>query len=691
VTFINPLRQFLITLFVQCCIVFTAAAQPVVHLYDTSGIKVLGRFAALYEDPTGTMTVRQVSSPNLAANFKTGTTDIPNYNVTRSRIWARLHLMNHSPFTRCYLECGNPNVNAVEVYVQESNGNFESTESGFSVLPSMRKVRIHDLLFPLDLPTGSLVTIYVAMWDILPLQVHLNAGHPEQFIETYEARNFMHGAFFGLLFMLVIYNLFIYVSVRDKVYIYYVFYVTANAWFISFLTGYGIHVPGVARVLQFHPALVTYFLGAVSCLFSIVFLDMKRTFYNGYRTTLFMFFLLLTVPGLDLAGFKVESILLVQFYGLSFSIVSFIFGFIIYRRGYRSAKFYILGWSSYLVGLVIHISTDLKLLPFNAFTHNSLEIFTALEAILLSMAVGDKISLFKEEKEQAQHESLEAAKRNEQLVREQNVVLAEKVKERTYELEEQKKIVEEKNKEIVDSINYAKRIQYALLAHEELLKTGIPEHFVFFRPKDIVSGDFYWAADKGDTFWLAVCDSTGHGVPGAFMSLLNISYLNEAVIEKNILSPDKVLDHVRHKLIFNMDQSGGKDGMDGALLKFDKKNKKVTYAAAHNTLLKVSAGIATTFEADKMPIGKGESLKPFTLRDLHLVKGDMLYIYTDGFADQFGGPKGKKFKYRQLDELLTSIASLPLGEQHIKLEREFLEWKSNLEQVDDVCVIGIKV
>ena len=665
-----------------------SGAQQFVQLYDTSRILVLGKQMALFEDSTGKLTVDDVCCGPVSRAFRPGATEIPNYNVTRSKVWSRLVLVNRSGLGRWYLECGNPNVNTVEVYRPGADGTFSRISSGFRQRPGDRSIKIHDLLFALDLPRDSAVTVYVAMWDILPLQIHLNAGSAERFFEEYEERNFMHGAFFGLLFMLIVYNLFIYISVRDKVYIFYVFYVIANAWFISFLTGYGIHFPGIATVLQEHPALVTYFLGAVSCLFSIVFLDMKRTFYRGYRITLFMFFLLLTVPALDFAGFKVESILLVQIYGLSFSIISFIFGFIIYRRGYTSAKFYILGWTSYLVGLVVHISTDLKLLPFNAFTHNSLEIFTALEAILLSMAVGDKISLFKKEKEQAQEESLEAARRNEQLVREQNVVLAQRVKERTYELEEQKKIVEEKNKEILDSINYAKRIQYALLAHDDLLQSNLPEHFVFFRPKDIVSGDFYWAADKGDRFYLAVCDSTGHGVPGAFMSLLNISYLNEAVIEKNIAAPGKVLDHVRQRLITS--QGGGQDGMDGILLMLEKGATEVIYAAAHNPLLKVSDGVAITFEADKMPIGKGEKTVPFKEREIALKKGDMLYLYTDGYADQFGGPAGKKFKYRKLDELLTKISTLRMNEQKEILERTFLDWKADLEQVDDVCIVGIR-
>jgi serine phosphatase RsbU (regulator of sigma subunit) len=682
--------KFIKTVFIAAF--FTASVQAqVIHLYDTSGIRVIGRSISLLEDTGGTLTVAQVASPMLKNRFSQGRTDIPNYNVTRSKVWSRITFINHSATAKWYLECSNPNVKHVDFYQATAGGKFVPSKSGFGTLAGMRDIKVHHLLFRLVLPKDSLVTCYVCMYDILPLQVHLSVGNSERFIERYEAQDAMHGAFFGLLFMLVIYNIFIFFSVKDKVYLFYVLYVIANAWFISFLTGYGIYLPSfIAAVLQNHPALVTYFLGAASCLFNIIFLDMKRTYRKGYRITLFMFFLLLVIPVLDFSGRQVEAILLVQLLGLIFSVVSFIFGWIIWRRGYRSAKFYLLGWSAYLVGLILHISADLRLIPFNAFTHNSLEIFTAVEAILLSMAVGEKISIFKKEKEQAQQETLAAAQKNEQLVREQNVVLNQKVKERTLELEEQKKIIEEKNKEIVDSITYARRIQYALLAHENVLKRNLPGHFVLFRPKDIVSGDFYWASEKNDRFYLAVCDSTGHGVPGAFMSLLNISYLNEAINE-GINEPNAIFDHVRNRLIEDISQDGGQDGMDAILLAIDRKSGNIHCAAANNALVIVRNGHIIHYPADKMPIGKGENLKAFNLLKLEVSKGDMVYLYTDGFADQFGGPRGKKFKYRHLEEWLVSVAPLPLKEQKEILEKTFLDWKGALEQVDDVSVIGFRI
>jgi serine phosphatase RsbU (regulator of sigma subunit) len=255
----------------------------------------------------------------------------------------------------------------------------------------------------------------------------------------------------------------------------------------------------------------------------------------------------------------------------------------------------------------------------------------------------------------------------------------------------QKVIIEEKQKEILDSIHYAKRIQDGLFEHRELLQANIKENFILFQPKDIVSGDFYWAFRKGDLFYLAVCDSTGHGVPGAFMSLLNINFLNEAINEKALIQPNEIFDYVRERLIRSISKEGQMDGFDGILLCLDQKTNRLTYAAANNAPLLISQGIIAEQRKDKMPVGKGEIMDSFQLFTLDWKAGDMLYLYTDGYADQFGGPAGKKFKYKQLAALLLQNSQLQLDIQAELLHRIFIEWKGNLEQVDDVCIIGIRL
>lgn len=277
-------------------------------------------------------------------------------------------------------------------------------------------------------------------------------------------------------------------------------------------------------------------------------------------------------------------------------------------------------------------------------------------------------------------------------------------------ISQQKHLVEEKQKEILDSINYAKRIQYTLLAHADFLKEHLPDHFVYFNPKDIVSGDFYWAtsiskkqeaagssvprSENFKLFYLAVCDSTGHGVPGAFMSLLNIGFLSEAINEKNILEPHEILNYARERLTNSISREGQKDGFDGILMRFEIENNKINsikYAAANNAPIIISENNMLELPKDRMPVGKGEKAESFTLFNVNFNPGDTIYLYTDGFADQFGGDKGKKFKYKQLNELLTDINQKNTQEQSSVLQTTFQRWKGDLEQVDDVLVIGIKL
>jgi serine phosphatase RsbU (regulator of sigma subunit) len=262
-------------------------------------------------------------------------------------------------------------------------------------------------------------------------------------------------------------------------------------------------------------------------------------------------------------------------------------------------------------------------------------------------------------------------------------------------IEEQKSVVEESKKEIIDSIHYARRIQSALLAHNDFLKSHLPDHFVLFKPKDIVSGDFYWAtsvnSDDGNRFYIAVCDSTGHGVPGAFMSLLSISYLSEAINEKNIEAPGDVFNYVRTRLTESVSRDGQQDGFDGILLCFNKKGNSISYAAANNAPVIIHQNNINHLPYSKMPVGTSVRNDSFETFSINYQKGDVLYLYTDGYADQFGGERGKKFMYKKLDQLLLDIHKDNLSEQKNCLLSTFDTWKGNLEQVDDVCVIGISL
>lgn len=267
-------------------------------------------------------------------------------------------------------------------------------------------------------------------------------------------------------------------------------------------------------------------------------------------------------------------------------------------------------------------------------------------------------------------------------------------KKANLEISAQKKIVEEKNREVLDSIQYARRIQHALLPAADKIRERFTGSFILFLPRDIVSGDFFWTSSASlNGNYLAVCDSTGHGVPGAFVSLLNISYLNEAVNEKNIEAPGDVFNYVRSKLISQLHEYESQDGMDGILFRLHPQQPyMLEYAAANNVPVIIRDGQVIELEKDRMPIGKSHYHDAsFTTFRYTLRPGDLVIAYTDGYADQFGGPNGKKFRYKALNELLLRNAALPPAEICKLLEEQFRTWKGELEQVDDVLVIGFTV
>lgn len=262
--------------------------------------------------------------------------------------------------------------------------------------------------------------------------------------------------------------------------------------------------------------------------------------------------------------------------------------------------------------------------------------------------------------------------------------------------EEQKLIIQTKQKEILDSIHYASRIQQAMLTSNEYISShfDVSDYFIYYQPKDIVSGDFYWAVEQNGKFYLATADCTGHGVPGAFMSLLNINFLNENVIKRQLENPAQILNAQRKEIIKALNPKGienSKDGMDCVLCEFDFSNMKLNFAAANNLLWLVRNQSITEYKGDKMPVGMHEEFHDFSLHSIDLQKNDIIYTFTDGYADQFGGEKGKKFKYKQLQEIILKIHHFPMEEQKNHLAKIFIDWKGENEQVDDILIIGVRI
>jgi len=271
----------------------------------------------------------------------------------------------------------------------------------------------------------------------------------------------------------------------------------------------------------------------------------------------------------------------------------------------------------------------------------------------------------------------------------------------------QRDLISEQKEELTDSIHYAYRIQSAVIPSDDYISELLSDYFILYKPRDIVSGDFYWIGKQNNKIIVLAADCTGHGVPGAFMSMLGVAFLNEIVNKENITSPAKILNRLRENIIKALKQKGqegeAQDGMDVAAITIDTKTNKLEYSGANNPLYIITDRTLTKDEnisgldglheikANKQPVAIHIKMNPFTNHEIDLQKGDTIYMFSDGYADQFGGPYGKKFKYKPFKRLLLENINKPMNEQKEVLENRFDEWKGDLDQIDDVVIVGIKI
>ena len=263
-------------------------------------------------------------------------------------------------------------------------------------------------------------------------------------------------------------------------------------------------------------------------------------------------------------------------------------------------------------------------------------------------------------------------------------------------IKKQRDLIATQKKELTDSIKYAKRIQTALYPQKKFINGILSNYFIFYKPKNIVSGDFYWLTKKNDIKIIAIADCTGHGVPGAFMTMLGLTFLNEIIRQDIELKANIILEKLRTHVVRALNQPGKEynslDGMDIALCMIDMKNMKLQYAGANNPLFIIRDKKLQIINADKMPIGiETEKILPFTNNYLDIKKGDVLYMFSDGFSDQFGGSKDKKFMINRFNKLLLNIHENEMNEQKKILDKTLSDWMQNNDQIDDMLVMGIKI
>ena len=421
-------------------------------------------------------------------------------------------------------------------------------------------------------------------------------------------------------------------------------------------------------------------------------------------TNVFMFFLALSIP------YYYLTVYVERFYNsyLAFSSLFFftaaaflglIESFILFNKEAK-AKYFLIANLTVVISLALNIFLE---------NRYPVVVGSVIQGFIFTIGLAEEIKILDQQKHRYQQSLISQLEVNLKLKDNLTIELENKVEERTKELkyannelreknnivEQQKELLEIRNKEIKDSIEYAKRIQTASFPSRKILERVTRDYFIFYKPRDIVSGDFYWFGEVDDKVIVIASDCTGHGVPGAFMSMYGIAFLNEIVNKERIYNPSEILNTLRDKITSSLNRGDDEyetmDGMDVSAITFDRANSRILFAGAFNSLYFIRNEELQVINADKMPVAFYQKMDPFTLHELEMVKGDAFYIYTDGLIDQFGGAEGKKFLSKRLRDILLQISHLSMKEQFSQLEQAFNDWKGNYFQVDDILMIGLRI
>jgi serine phosphatase RsbU (regulator of sigma subunit) len=613
----------------------------------------------------------------------------------------------------------------------------------------------------LDLFKGERQSFYLRWKSDKPLEAPQLQVYAHQTIERYD--RFERMVFISFLFtMLVIsaFYLLLFAILKGRQYLFFALYIGSVAIFLFITDGYlGEYFwkenNFFLKFLEKYQPYIMSWVSVFFLMFGVAYLELRKKLKDWYRAILIVIILTFvrifmvlietifnfTYPDFIEGVFRLVWVITVGIIPFFILIVPAI---IRIKQGFRPAWFFLV--ANLVLIPLIYITTYYSISSTTVLSvyesifgriiiSSGMHAAAILQVLIFSFGIIRKMRLDEVEAKRAQDQVIEQLKINESLKDKVNRELEQKVQERTREINEQKEEIESQRdeieaqrdtvamqrdlvsaqkKEITDSIDYAQRIQQALLPSHDYLEKIMPEYFVLYKPKDVVSGDFYWIREVQERLVIVAADCTGHGVPGAFMSMLGITLLDDEFGKDQIDNPGEILDKLRSRLKKMLVQSGQaeeqKDGIDMALAIIDKKSKELQFAGANNPLYlirnskqvsesepglkaKLQGHGSHLFEwkGDRQPIGVHWEENPFSTHRIKLKDQDTVYVFTDGFIDQFGGERRKKFKSKRLKELLLSIQKGSMPDQQKQLEKTFENWRKEVEQIDDVCILGVRI
>jgi serine phosphatase RsbU (regulator of sigma subunit) len=621
----------------------------------------------------------------------------PNFGFVMHDVWFRFVLTNQtSDKIQTMLSVSNPNMDEIDLYQKSTTAKWKNiAQLGDNRPYENKKIANRNFILPIYLlPRAT---------DTFLLRTN-NGGEQFHFMPALVTNQFFlqddantqlfFGIYFGIIAFIIIFNLFSYFALKDKNALWYASYVFSFGMLQVSLLGIGSYYFWSGNYLDDR---TNPFFASTSLLFLLYFcMGYLKTKINLPKThrlfRLFLFFAYVFAISSLIPGetFYRISVLGINGVTLILNILIIPIAYIAIREKIQEAKLFLIAFTMLAVTVFGFILKNFGLAPSNFLTDFGLQIGSSMEAILLSIGI---VLKYKTTRETA----LKSLRELNELTEQANVVLEQKVTERTQEVESQKSLLEYKNGEILSSINYAKRIQDSLLPSKSTFLKALPNSALWYAPKDIVAGDFYWVqqleiSNQKWTFF-AVGDCTGHGVPGAMMSVLCFNALESGLKEINEPNPGILLEKAAiylNKSLQNENQDLA-DGMDISVACINFETKQMFWAGANNPLWILRNGEVIQYTATKRPVGKTDVKTPFESHEIELVPKDTLFLFSDGYVDQFGGEQNKKFKRNNFIQLIQKHSKLPIHGLMNQIKQTHLDWKGNEEQVDDICVMMVKI
>jgi len=706
--------------------------------FEKTGI---GKNVYILEDPKNKFRIDDFLCDSLSSQFNKSEKNIPFFDYQFSTYWIKFTLKNSCKTDiSLYFIVDYPLLYKIDFYRQTDSG-VVASKAGDGYVFQQREIKTREPVFELDLKADSTETFYCRVesdGDVVSLPLYLSTK--EKFAENASSQRIWLGLYYGILALIIIINLFFYINLSDRVYLIYILYVLMIGMFqftreglaFEFFWQNAPHWNNIS-VSVFSMLSVHFYLTLLR-----TWLETKKYFPKLNKVMLITAF---TIPALLIPIFIPAYYRFIISFGnivVAFAIVLItiaIISAVIKRHGF--AKYFLVAIFFSIIGAAMLVMKNQGAGGIFQWEHG-LKIGSALEMIILMYGLTVK---FKKELTESQRQAVESLRTLTKMKEFENEKLEKLVKERTNEINQQKEelkataedlsrtnqslldrneeinqqkeellaqrneieyqkdILFSQKKQLTDSIQYAKRIQNAALEFDQSVKaTDDFDVFRFFRPRDIVSGDFYKIYKTEDYNVFVAADCTGHGVPGGFLSILGIAVLNEIISKIQEPDPGLVLDLLRENIKSILHQTGerseSRDGMDIAVCFTDRKSLKLTYAGAHLPvhIYRTIDGENNLFElrGDKMPIGFLRRERPFVMQEFQLEPGDRLYMFSDGFSDQFGGKPPVKFRIARFKNLLDETATIPWNMQEQFIAEIFDNWKGEQEQVDDVMVMGVQ-